>query len=170
MTTTGFITADYGQWLPFAQIVLIILMFIGGSTGSTAGGLKVARVLIAQRVIRREFQRLLEPQGVFTIRSAGVVVGEPAINGLIGLVFLSLLVLVLGSLILTATGVELVTAISAVIACQFNVGPGLAQVGPVGHYGDLPSLAKWVLSFCMIAGRLEFYTLLVIGCRAFWRR
>ena len=170
LTTTGFVTSDYAQWHPVAQLILVMLMFIGGCTGSTAGGIKVARIVLLLQLIRREFRRVAEPLGVFRIRAGNTVVPDHAICGLLNLVFLALLVMLAASLVLTASGVDLVTALSAVIACQFNVGPGLAGVGPAAHYGDLPVLAKWTLTVCMIAGRLEFYTFLVVLTPVFWRR
>lgn len=170
LTTTGFVTADYATWQPLAQLLLLALMFVGGCTGSTAGGLKVSRAVLMVRVIQRQFRRITEPQGVFRIRAGGNVVAEETVAGLLNLVFLAWLVMLVASLLVTATGVDLLTAVSAVIACQFNIGPGLAGVGPAENFGSLSPLAKWVLSATMIAGRLEFYTLLVLLSPAFWRR
>ncbi|MDX1346245.1 MAG: potassium transporter TrkG, partial [Sedimenticolaceae bacterium] len=170
MTTTGFSTTDYSLWQPFAQLLLLILMFAGGCTGSTAGGLKVARIVILLKLVWREFRRFTEPLGVFRIRVEGSVIPDQAIHGLLTLVLLSLLLMLTASLLLTAMGMDLVTAISSVIASQFNVGPGLGEVGPASNYGDLPMTAKWVLIFCMLAGRLEFYSLLVILTPLFWRK
>ena len=170
MTTTGFVTADFELWPPFAQVVLLTLMFIGGCTGSTAGGLKVSRILLLAKVVHREFKRMVERRGVFTVRLGGQVVGEDAVQSLLSLVHLALVINFAAVLALAAMGIDIVTAISAVAATMFNVGPGLGAVGPTDHYAHLPAAAKWVLSFCMIAGRLEFYTLLVVLTPAFWRR
>jgi trk system potassium uptake protein TrkH len=170
LTTTGFVTDDYATWYPLCQLTLLLLMFVGGCTGSTSGGIKVARVLFLGRVVDREFRRMAEPQGVFTIHLGGETTPEPAVNGLLNLVYLAWLVIIFAWLLLTALGVDLLTALSAVVSCVFNVGPGLGGVGPTQSYGHLPDLAKWILSLCMIAGRLEFYTLLVILTRAFWQR
>ena len=170
LTTTGFVTADYAGWHPLAQLVLLVLMFVGGCTGSTAGGLKVARAVLLVRVVQRQFRRITEPQAVFRIRAGGTVVPEGTVTGLLNLLFLAWLVLLVASLAVAATGVDVLTAVSAVVACQFNIGPGLGGVGPMAHYGGLSPLAKWTLSLCMIAGRLEFYTLLVLLSGAFWRR
>jgi trk/ktr system potassium uptake protein len=169
-TTTGFVTDDYAAWYPLCQLTLFMLMFVGGCTGSTAGGIKVARVMFLGRVVDREFRRMAEPQGVFTIRLGGETTPEPAVNGLLNLVYLSWLVIFFAWLLLTALGVDLLTSLSAVVACVFNVGPGLGGVGPMNTYAQLPDQAKWLLSLCMIAGRLEFYTLLVILTRPFWQR
>jgi trk system potassium uptake protein TrkH len=170
LSTTGFVTTDYGLWPPVLQIVLLVLMFAGGCTGSTAGGLKMARVVLMWHVVQRDFHRLAEPQGVFRIRAGGEVLPELAVTGLINLIFLALAVMLIASLLVSATGVDILTAFTSVIACQFNIGPGLGAVGPIANYGDLAPLAKWVLSFCMIAGRLEFYTILILLTAVFWSR
>ncbi|HWQ52747.1 MAG TPA: potassium transporter TrkG [Bryobacteraceae bacterium] len=170
LTTTGFVTDDFARWAPFPQLLLLSLMFIGGSTGSTAGGLKVARVLTLFKVVGRESKRLVERRGVFAVRLGGHVVPEDVIQSTLNIFYLAFAVNFAASLLLTATGLDLVTSISAVAASMFNVGPGLAAVGPAAHYGHLPAAAKWVLIFCMFAGRLEFYTVLVLCTPAFWRK
>lgn len=169
-TTTGFATEDFEAWYPLSHVVLIGLMFVGGSTGSTAGGLKVARVVLLARVVGREFRRMVERHGVFTVRLGGRVVPEETIQSLLSLIYLSLLVLAAGALILAAHGIDMLTAFAATIACMFNIGPGFGSVGPAENYAHLPALAKCTLTVCMIAGRLEFYTLLVILTPGFWKK
>jgi len=170
LSTTGFVATDYGLWPPVLQLLLLALMFPGGCTGSTAGGLKIARLVLMLRVVGRDFRRLAEPQGVFRIRAGEEVLPELAVTALINLIFLALVVMLVASLLVSATGVDILTAFSSVIACQFNIGPGLGNVGPASNYGELAPFAKWVLSFCMIAGRLEFYTFLILLTGAFWSR
>jgi len=170
LTTTGFVTDDYANWYPFCQLTLLMLMFVGGCTGSTSGGIKVARTLLLRRVVNREFRRMVEPQGVFPIRLGGEATPELAVNGLLNMVYLAWLVIIFGWILVAASGVDLVTALSAVVTCVFNCGPGLGGVGPTQSFAHLPRLAKWVLSFSMIIGRLEFYTLLVVLTPPFWRR
>jgi trk system potassium uptake protein TrkH len=170
MTTTGFMTADFELWHPLAQLILLMLMFVGGSTGSTAGGLKTSRIVLLMHVVSREFKRMVERRGVFAVRLGGRVVAEETIRALLNLVYLALLINFSACLILAAFGVDVLTAITAVAACMFNIGPGLGNVGPADNYGHLPTAVKWVLAACMLAGRLEFYTLLVIFTPAFWRK
>jgi trk system potassium uptake protein TrkH len=170
VTTTGFASDDFERWRPLAHVLLLVLMYVGGCTGSTAGGIKVARAMLLGRVVDREFKRMVEPRGVFAVRLGGAVVPEHAVQSLLNLVYLALLLNVIAVLVLSAVDVDIVTSFSAVAACMFNIGPGLGLVGPTENYGHLPMLAKWVLSLCMIAGRLEFYTLLVILTPSFWRR
>lgn len=170
LTTTGFATADFELWHPLPQLILLALMFIGGCTGSTAGGMKTSRILLLGRVIDREFKRMVERRGVFAVRLGGQVLEEPVVQSLLNLVYLAFIVNFAACLVLAAMGVDVLTSISAVAAAMFNIGPGLGAVGPAEHYGALPALGKWVLAICMIAGRLEFYTVMVILTPAFWRR
>ncbi len=170
MTTTGFSSADFEKWVPVATFVLLMLMFVGGCTGSTAGGMKTARVVMLWKVVGREFRRMVERRGVFAIRMQGRAVPENTIATVLNLVYLALLINVGAGLVLTALGLDLVTAFSAVAATMFNIGPGLGAVGPAENYAHLPTLAKWLLSFCMLAGRLEYYTVLVILTPMFWRK
>jgi trk system potassium uptake protein TrkH len=170
LTTTGFVTDDFERWMPLPQLLLLALMFVGGCTGSTAGGLKIARIILLFRVVAREFKRTVERRGVFAVRLGRQVIPEPAIQTLLNLFYLAFLVNFSASLLLAATGVDVLTSISAVAACMFNVGPGLGSVGPAEHYGHLPAVAKWVLTGAMLAGRLEFYTALVICTPGFWRK
>jgi trk system potassium uptake protein TrkH len=170
VTTTGFATADFERWAPLPQLILLTLMFVGGCTGSTAGGIKVSRVLLLVKVVSREFKRMVEHRGVFAVRLGGRVVPEEAVQSLLSLVYLALMVNFVSVLLLAMVGIDVLTSISAVTASMFNIGPGLGTVGPAENYGHLPALAKWVLTLCMIAGRLEFYTVIVILMPQFWRR
>jgi len=170
ITTTGFVTDNFEIWHPLPQLILLALMFVGGCTGSTAGGLKTSRVLLLARVVDREFKRMVERRGVFAVRLGGQVIPEGTIQSLLNLIYLAFVVNFVSCLLLAAMGIDVLTCIAAVAASMFNVGPGLGGVGPLDNYGHLPALAKWVLSGCMIAGRLEFYTVLVILTPAFWRK
>ena len=169
-TTTGFASTDFEQWSSFAQLLLLALMFAGGCTGSTAGGLKTARLVLLAKVVGRQFRHMVEPRGVFTLRFSNQTVSEVSIQSLLNLVYLSFLVNFASCLLLTLVGIDILTAISAVAAAMFNIGPGLGEVGPTENYGHLPALAKWVLSICMLAGRLEFYTLFALFTPSFWRK
>ena len=170
LTGTGFVSDNFEAWHPLPQLILLALMFVGGCTASTAGGLKVSRVMLLAPVVNREFKRMVERRGVFAVRLGGVVVPEATVQSLLNLVYLALVVNFMSCLALAAVGVDVLTAIAAVAASMFNVGPGLGQVGPLDNYASLPALAKWVLCGDMIAGRLEFYTTIVILTPAFWRK
>ena len=170
ITTTGFGTEDFELWYPLAQMLLFGLMFVGGCTGSTAGGLKVSRFVLLARVVGREFRRMVERHGVFNVRLGGRVVPEVTIQSLLNLIYLAIVVLAVSCLLLAAQGVDLLTSIAASVACMFNIGPGFGSVGPAENYAHLPALSKWVLMVCMVAGRLEFYTLIVILTPGFWKK
>jgi len=167
-TTAGFTTAEYHNWPTFLPIMLLLTSFIGGCAGSTGGGMKVIRVLLLVKQGMREIRRLIHPNAQFSVK-----IGSKALTGrVVGSVwgFFSLYVVCFSfmSLILTATGLDLVTAFSAVAACLNNLGPGLGEVG--SNYAGLNSVAKWVLCFAMLLGRLEIFTLLVLLVPEFWRR
>jgi trk system potassium uptake protein TrkH len=130
----------------------------------------VARIVLIVRVVSRELKRIVERRGVFAVRIGGQPVPENAIQAALNIFYLSFMVNFAACLLLTAAGIDVLTSISAVAACMFNVGPGLGSVGPAEHFGHLPQFAKWVLVLCMLAGRLEFYTLLVIFTPPFWRK
>lgn len=170
ITTTGFVSDNFEIWHPLPQLMLLSMMFVGGCTGSTAGGLKVSRIMLLARVVDREFKRMVERRGVFAVRMGGEVIPEATIQSLLNLVYLAFVVNFVSCLALAAVGVDVLTAISAVAAAMFSIGPGLGEVGPLDNYGGLPTLAKWVLCGDMIAGRLEFYTTIVILTPAFWRK
>jgi trk system potassium uptake protein TrkH len=170
VTTTGLVTDNFVLWPPFPQMMLLALMFVGGCTGSTAGGMKTARVVLLARVVSREFKRMVERRGVFAVRLGGQVVEESTVQSLLNLVYLAILINFVSCFFLTLMGVDVFTAIAAVAASMFNIGPGLGSVGPTESYAHLPALAKWVLTTCMVAGRLEYYTVLVILTPAFWRK
>jgi trk system potassium uptake protein len=169
-TTTGFATHDFEAWPHAAQFVLFALMFVGGCTGSTAGGIKMARLLLLFEVIHREFKRMVERRGVFAIFIGGEAMPEKTVQSFLNLVYLALTFHIGASLLIAATGQDLLTSISAVTACLFSIGPGFGAVGPAENYGHMSALAKWLLSATMIAGRLEFYTALAIFIPAFWRK
>ena len=138
LTTTGFSSADFARWTPFAQLVLLTLMFFGGCTGSTAGGLKIARMDILLQIIRREFKRMVERRGVFAIRVGRDVISESTIQSLLNLIYLAFLINFAACMLLTAFGVDVFTAISAVASSMFNIGPGLGAVGPLRELCRLP--------------------------------
>ncbi len=170
ITTTGFITADFELWAPVSQIMLLALMFVGGCTGSTAGGFKITRVLLLIRIVSREFKRMVHRHGIFAVRLRDEVIPETAVQSVLNMVYLALMLNFSACLLVASTGVDVLTSITAVATCMFNTGPGLGSVGPAEHFGHLPAFAKWILAACMIAGRLEFYTAMVLFTPVFWRR
>jgi trk system potassium uptake protein TrkH len=169
-TTTGFATADYELWHPFAQLTLLSLMYFGGNTSSTAGGFKSFRMVLLVRVVHRAMALIVHRHRVMAVRVAGVVIPDSSLSSLLNLIVLALIFNFFASLLLAASGVDLLTSFSAVPACMFSVGPGLGSVGPAENYAHLPVFAKWVLAVTMLVGRVEFYTALVIFTPLFWRK
>jgi trk system potassium uptake protein TrkH len=169
MTTTGFASDDFDQWPHLSKLLLVTLMFFGGCAGSTGGGLKHVRLLLLWRHLRIQFYQLVHPKAVKSIKLDGKKVPEEVTQAVLGFFFLYLLVFLLASLIVCALGLDIITGVSAVAATLNNIGPGLAGVGPMAHFGHLPDLSKGVLMVCMLAGRLELFTVIVLFFPLFWR-
>ena len=169
ITTTGFGTADFDQWPPVLKILLVSFMFIGGCAGSTGGGIKVVRILLFFKFARLQLRNLVHPRTIGTLKLGKVKVPQEVMVAILGFLALHIGVLLLASLVVASLGVDIVTSTTAVIATLNNIGPGLNLVGPAQNFGQLPPLAKVVLSFCMLAGRLELYTVAVLLTTDFWK-
>ena len=167
-TTTGYGTVDYQTWSPFAQMLVFALFFVGGSAGSTGGGIKVIRILVLFKQGRREIRRLIHPNAVIIIKLGNKPLPEDVINAIWGFFASYVAVFAIIMLLIMATGLDQVTAFSATAACINNPGPGLGDVS--AHYGDLNNTAKWLLTMAMLLGRLEIFTLLVLFTPTFWRK
>lgn len=169
ITCTGFTSADYMIW-PLAGLLLIFLMmFAGGSTGSTSGGIKMARHLIVLKNIKGVFLRLNHPSALSPIKLNGKVLSESTNNTIVSFVVLYLFLFLMGTTIVVATGVDTVTSASAVATCMAGIGPALGQVGSSGNFAQMPDLSKVVLSLLMIVGRLEIITVFTVFTRTFWK-
>lgn len=169
ITTTGYGTADFNYWPAFTQLLLVLLMFLGGCAGSTAGGVKVIRLLVVFKHATVELKKLLYPTLVQPVTVARRTVTQSTMQGILGFFLLYIITTVGASMLVLATGVDLVTGVTAVISAMNSIGPGLGEVGPAGNYSALPDYCKAVLSVCMIVGRLEIYTVFVLFHPAFWR-
>ena len=171
LTGTGYATADYSLWGPFAVSVFFILTFIGGCAGATSCGLKIFRLQIILKSGWRYVKQVTQPNGVFVIRYNGKIVDDRVANSVIAFGLIFVLSFSGLSIVLALIGLDTQTALSAAAAAIANVGPGLGPIiGPSGTYAPLPDAAKWVLSFGMLLGRLEFLTVLVLFAPSFWRR
>ncbi len=167
-TTTGFTTAAYFHWPGFLPVMLLFTSFIGGCAGSTGGGMKVIRFLLLFKQGIREISRLVHPNAQIPVKIGNKAMPERVVEAVWGFFATYVGCFTVMMLVLLASGLDQVTAFSAVAACLNNLGPGLGEVGY--HYGDINDTAKWVLSMAMILGRLEIFTLLVLLSPAFWRR
>jgi trk system potassium uptake protein len=170
ITTTGFTTADYALWPPIAHSVLLVLMVVGGCAGSTAGGIKIMRLLILLKATKWELRKLVHPRAVSTLWYNERALTPPLVGNVLGFLLLFLLVFIAGVVILTLGGRDLVTALGATAATLGVVGPGLGTVGPAESYAHFHNWEKWFLMFLMLAGRLELYTVLALMMPETWRR
>ncbi len=170
MTTTGFGTADYELWPVLCQYLLIFSMFIGGCAGSTGGGMKVARILLLFKHAHVQVYRLIHPRAVRLVKLGDRPVDKDVMQSILGFFALYLGVFVAASFVMAATGMDLDSAGGSVIATLSNIGPGIGSVGPVDNFAHVPAIGKLVLSFCMLLGRLELFTVLVLIFPSFWRK
>lgn len=170
LTTTGFGTADYEQWPVFAQYLLALLMFIGGCAGSTGGGIKVARILLLFKHAHVQLFRLIHPRAVRLVKLGDLPVDRGVMQSILGFFALYMGVFVFASFLMAASGLDLVSAGASVIATLGNIGPGLGSVGPADNYAHILPSGKIVLVICMLLGRLELFTVLVLVFPSFWRK
>ena len=170
ISTSGFCTTDYNVWPPFAHVVLVLLMFIGGCSGSTAGSIKCGRILLAARSCSRNLLRLSHPRAVKVVKLDGKVMNEEALNTIYAYFILFFLLLGGGCLVVSLDGQSLVTSFTAALGCLTNVGPGLDGVGPVSNFSAFSDFTKYLLSLMMLIGRLEIFPILLLFHPATWRR
>ena len=170
ITTTGYATVDFNTWPTFSKAILVALMFIGGCAGSTAGGIKVARVVILQKVSVSEMRRMLHPNAVPAIQFEGKPLNERSIRGVHLFLAVYLMVFVASCLLVSLEQLDLVTTFTAVAACINNVGPGLEIVGPMGNFSSFSPWSKLLLSFDMLVGRLEIFPMLLLFAPSIWKR
>lgn len=169
ITTTGFSSADFTQWPAFSQTVLVLLMFVGGCAGSTAGALKVSRIAILCKDALTELRRMLRPRSVVSVRLDRKSVQPGTLRAVQGFFFLYLLLLLLGTLAVSLDGYDFTVNFTATLACLSNVGPGLSLVGPMGSFAIFSPLSKIVLILEMLLGRLEIYPILLLFYPATWK-
>lgn len=170
ITTTGFGTADYEIWPPVAIGVLFICFFIGGMAGSTGGGVKVVRHVLMFKNSFKEVKQLIHPQAVMPIRLNDRVVSQDVMKNVLSFIVLYLGLLGVGTLSMTFLGVDVLTAFGATLSSVGNVGPAFGTLGPSENYAHLPYAAKWLLSFLMMAGRLEIFTVIIMFVPSFWKK
>jgi trk system potassium uptake protein TrkH len=170
LTTTGYATTDFELWPAFGRIILFVLMFIGGSAGSTGGGVKVVRIVTLFKQGINELRYLVIPHGVFRLRLNGKPLKKKIVYAISGFVFLYLFLLLLTTVIVASSGNDITTSLTTALATLGNIGPGFGRIGPTENYFFFPDGVKWYLSFLMMVGRLEIYTVLVLLTPQFWRR
>ncbi|AVI51257.1 potassium transporter [Pukyongia salina] len=169
VTTTGFATADYTMWTPFLVIFFFGLMFLGGSSGSTAGGVKIVRHLIMIKNGIIEFRRTLHPNAILPVRYNRKSVQQPIVFNILAFFILYMLSFIVGVLVFSWLGLDFQTALGGAASTLGNVGPALGELGPTSNYANLPTAAKWWSTFLMLIGRLELFTVLILLTPFFWR-
>ncbi|ABM18513.1 MULTISPECIES: TrkH family potassium uptake protein [Marinobacter] len=170
VTTTGYASEDYSAWGPLAFVVFFFLMFVGGCSGSTAGGMKIFRFQLSLIILREQLMRLLHPRAVFTRNYNGRAVSDEIISSMIAYTFIFLLCLLVITVLLASLQLDFVTALSGALTSLTNVGPGLGDIiGPAGNFSPLPDAAKWILSVGMLMGRLEILSVVIVLSPGFWR-
>ena len=170
ITTTGFATLDYSQWGALAISLIFITMLIGGNAGSTAGGIKVIRFIVMFKNLIYQLKKILSPNAIIPIKIDNTKLSFNVINNVSAFIFLYILTTVIITLYLFASGYDMLTSLSASIACVGNIGPGFGHVGPVDNFGFFTQTQKFVLAIGMIIGRLEFYTVLILLSKSFWKK
>lgn len=168
LTTTGFTSCDYLAWPMITQTLLLILMFIGGCSSSTSGGIKVVRVVVLLKLIRRGISTRLHPNVISSIRLNGKSMPSDTVTAIANHMFLYISIVFIAAFVVSFENIDITTCFSSVITCLGNIGPGFAGVGPAETYAGLSGLSKWTLSACMIAGRLELYAIFVMLMPSFW--
>lgn len=169
ITTTGFVTADFTMWTPFLTVIFFGLMFLGGSAGSTSGGIKVVRHLLTIRNAIVEFKRTLHPNAILPVRYNTRSVDRTIIFNILAFFILYMLSWIIGASVLGAMGLDFMTALGGSASALGNVGPAFGDLSPVDSYNSLPSAGKWWLAFLMLIGRLELFTVLILLTPFFWR-
>ena len=170
LTTTGFTTADYGGWPEFAKAVLMALMFVGGCAGSTAGGIKVVRIITLFKLAANELRYLIHPRGVFPTRVTEQPLKKDILHPIVTFFFLYIAILIVTMLVVASAGTDLLSSFSTALSTVGNIGPGFGAIGPVENYGHYPAGVKLFLCLAMLTGRLELYSVVVLLTPAFWRK
>lgn len=170
VTTTGYVTADYTSWGWFVTLIFFVLMFFGASAGSTAGGVKMVRHLILLKNTVLEFKRQLHPSAVLPVRFNNMAVSQDTTFSVLAFIMTYIIIFVFGALIMSILGMEFTTSLGAVATCLGNIGPGIGMVGPMDNFYNIPMAGKWTLTFYMMIGRLELFTVLILFTPYYWKR
>lgn len=170
ITTTGYSTTDFNLWPSFSKSILVLLMFIGASAGSTGGGMKCMRIVLMIKAVRREIIRIIHPRSVYAVKLGGKVVDEETLSGVIMFFFTYIFIFVISVLVVSLDGKDLVSNFTAVTASISNIGPGLGIVGPMGNFSGYSVLSKLVFTFCMFVGRLEIFPILLLLTPTSWKK
>ncbi|KJZ83879.1 MULTISPECIES: TrkH family potassium uptake protein [Clostridium] len=170
VTSTGFATVDFNFWPTLSKLIIVMLMFVGAMAGSTGGGIKTVRIVIMLKAIKREINKIIHPKRVNSVKIDGKTVDEDIIHGVFLFIGAYIIISLIAIFIISFDNFDVVTTVTSVITTMSNIGPGLEVVGPAGNFEAFSPLSKLVLSFCMLAGRLEIYPMLIMFSPSIWRK
>lgn len=169
ITTTGYVTTDFELWIPAGQLLVLAMMFIGGCASSTGGSMKVIRIVILVKHAAHEIRKLVHPTAVYPVRFGERLISDDVIRNVLGFFLFYMGIFVTVSIVMSAMGLDMVSALSVTASAIGNIGPALGSLGPTDNYAHLPALGKLLLNFCMLLGRLELFTVIVLFSRTFWK-
>ncbi|MBS5981602.1 TrkH family potassium uptake protein [Clostridium butyricum] len=170
VTSTGFATVDFNFWPTLSKLIIVMLMFVGAMAGSTGGGIKTVRIVIMLKAIKREINKIIHPKRVNSVKIDGKTVDEDIIHGVFLFIGAYIIISLIAIFIISFDNFDVVTTVTSVITTMSNIGPGLEVVGPAGNFAAFSPISKLVLSFCMLAGRLEIYPMLIMFSPSIWRK
>ena len=171
LTGTGYVTENFSLWGNFSSIFFLILMFIGGCAGSTACGIKIFRIQILYLFILNQLKKIIYPRGIFVVKYDKSNINEKSLSSVISFIYLYIIIFFIITALLSLSGLNFITSISAAATTISNVGPGLGDlIGPNGNFSALTDFSKWILSFAMILGRLELFAILILFVPSFWKK
>ena len=169
LTTSGFVTENYDQWPNFSKMILFSLFFIGGSAGSTTGGLKLIRTILIFKYLFYEMKKIIHPSGVYNIKIGNKIIDDDIIKNTLGFYLFYMFIFIVSAILFSAFNMDMTTSFTAAASSIGNIGPGLGSIGPYDNWGHFPDLAKIIACFCMLLGRLEIFTVMILFSRVFWR-
>ncbi|PPR51386.1 MAG: hypothetical protein CFH14_00730, partial [Alphaproteobacteria bacterium MarineAlpha5_Bin4] len=171
LTGTGYSSSNFSNWGSFGLVIMIVIMFVGGCAGSTTGGIKIFRLQLLFRGAKAQIKKLTQPHAVLMMRFNGKTVTENTYNSIMGFFFMYIFLFILSAISLSFFSLDFLTSFSAAASAISNVGPGIGEtIGPLGTYASIQNGAKWILSFTMLIGRLEIFTILVLFSFNFWKK
>ena len=169
ITSTGYTVGDYVAWGPFFTTIFLLLMFFGACAGSTCGGAKIDRLVVLAKNTKNEFYRAIHPNAILPVRVNKKAISHEVVSKILAFILVYVMVLIAGSVILSALGLSIEEAFGSTLSCLSNIGPGAGDTGPAGNYAFIPAIGKWVLSIIMLVGRLELFTVLILFTSYFWK-
>tara|TARA_Y100000994_G_C15339070_1_gene295643 strand:- start:12 stop:545 length:534 start_codon:yes stop_codon:yes gene_type:complete len=169
LSTTGFTTANYEVWPNLSIVMIFILFFVGGSSGSTTGALKIIRSVLIVKYLVYEMKKMLHPNGIYNIKIGGKIIEEDIVKNTLGFYLFYLFIFVFSALIFSIYNIDFITSLSTAASAIGNIGPGLGDIGPTDNWAFLPNELKLVSIFLMLLGRLEIFTVMVLFSKIFWK-